>query len=249
MTKLYGLIGNPLSHSLSKDYFTRKFESENLTDCQYRLFQLNSINEFQSLISDHPELKGLNVTLPFKKEVIKYFDELSPEANEIGAVNCIKVYRSAGSATLTGFNTDVFGFVNSIKPLLKPNQKKALVVGTGGSAAAVAKGLKSLGIGFIMVSRNPKDLNQLSYKNINQDIILQHLVIINATPVGMSPHSDICPNLPYEYITSNHLLFDLVYNPMESLFLKKGKEKGAMVKNGLQMLYLQAEKSWEIWHE
>lgn len=247
MIKLYGLIGNPLTHSFSKEYFDRKFHLENNSNCQYQLFPLKSIAGFQKLITDHQNLLGLNVTIPLKKEVLNYLNHLSPEANEAGAVNCIKIDRSSGNPYLTGYNTDIYGFEQSIKPLLKTKHRKALILGTGGSSAAVAYVLRYLGIHFYYVSRKPHKSDQIKYDSLTREIIREHLLIINATPVGMFPNTSQFPDIPYEWITPDHLLFDLVYNPAETLFLKKGKVKGAITKNGQQMLHFQAEKSWEIW--
>lgn len=247
MIKLYGLIGNPLTHSFSKEYFDRKFHLENNSNCQYQLFPLKSIAGFQKLITDHQNLLGLNVTIPLKKEVLNYLNHLSPEANEAGAVNCIKIDRSSGNPYLTGYNTDIYGFEQSIKPLLKTKHRKALILGTGGSSAAVAYVLMHLGIDFYSVSRKPHKSDQIKYDSLTREIIREHLLIINATPVGMFPNTSQFPDIPFEWITPDHLLFDLVYNPAETLFLKKGKVKGAITKNGQQMLHFQAEKSWEIW--
>jgi shikimate dehydrogenase len=249
MIKLYGLIGNPLTHSFSKEYFSRKFQLENISNCQYQLFPLKSMAGFQNLITDHNNLLGLNVTIPFKKEVLNYLDHLSPEAAEAGAVNCLKIDRSSGNPYLTGHNTDIYGFEQSLKPLLKARHRKALILGTGGSSAAVAFVLKSLDVDFYSISRKPQKRDQIKYDSLTREIIREHLLIINATPVGMFPNTSQFPDIPYEWITPKHLLFDLVYNPAETFFLKKGKEKGAITKNGRQMLHLQAEKSWEIWQQ
>jgi shikimate dehydrogenase len=247
--KLFGLIGNPLEHSYSQEYFNRKFQINNLSDFQYRLFQLNSITELPSLVTDHHNLLGLNITIPFKKQVLDYSDELSAEAVEANAVNCIKIDRSKTKTILKGFNTDIYGFEKSLQPLLKSWHKRALVLGSGGSSNAVTFVLKSLKIEYLIVSRNPKQSHLIQYKKINKELIRSHHLIINATPAGMSPNSGQSPDIPYEWITPEHLLFDLIYNPEETLFLKKGKAKGAAIKNGLEMLYLQAEKSWDIWQE
>jgi shikimate dehydrogenase len=249
MIKLFGLIGNPLTHSYSKEYFNLKFQAENLTDHQYQLFPLTTLTEFRNLVTNYTNLLGLNVTIPFKKQILNYLDQLSPEAIDTGAVNCINIDRSFRKPFLTGYNTDIYGFEQSIKPLLKALHKKALILGTGGSASAVAYVLKSLQIKFSYVSRNPSQENQINYDQLDIESITKNLIIINTTPVGMFPHTDICPDIPYYWITADHLLFDLIYNPEESLFLKKGKQRGALIKNGLQMLHLQAEKSWEIWQD
>lgn len=245
--KLYGLIGNPLTHSYSAKYFSRKFELENIKDCQYHLFQLENENEIPELILKHSGLLGLNVTIPFKQKIIKYLDEISDMAGKCGAVNCIKIDRKSEKPYLTGYNTDVDAFQQSVQPLLKPGHKNALILGTGGGALAVGLALAQLGIRFTFVTRNPVGKNQIGYEKIDQRKIEQNHIIIQATPVGMFPNTDQLPDLPYEHLSPDHLLFDLVYNPEETLFLRKGKEKGTQVKNGLEMLHLQAEKSWEIW--
>ena len=242
--KLFGLIGNPLSHSFSKKYFTEKFESENLADFCYENFPIEDISGLPSLIKSHPDLIGLNVTIPYKEQVIPFLDELDPTAKEISAVNTIKI----SEGKLKGFNTDVYGFMQSLLPLLETFHTHALVLGTGGSAKAVAFGLKKMGIDFHFVSRNPEMQNELGYADLDKDLIRLHKIIVNCTPVGMFPNVDEWPPLPFEYLTPSHLLFDLIYNPEETLFLKKGKSHGAKTKNGLEMLQLQAEKSWEIWN-
>ncbi len=245
--KLYGLIGNPLTHSYSEKYFSRKFKKENIRDCRYQLFQLESENDLPRLFSEHSNLLGLNVTIPFKQKIIKYMGEIDQEAGKCGAVNCIKIERHSGKPYLKGYNTDIGAFRLSIEPLLKPQYKNALILGSGGGALAAGAALTQLKISFNFVSRNPVGNNHIGYDNIDEKKIEQNLLIINATPVGMFGFPDQIPDLPYQYLTPGHLLFDLVYNPAETLFLRKGKEKGAQVKNGLEMLHLQAEKSWEIW--
>ncbi|MFI5134447.1 MAG: shikimate dehydrogenase family protein [Chitinophagales bacterium] len=242
-SKLFGLIGYPLAHSFSKKYFTEKFKKEKISDCLYENFPLHSIEEFPSLIESHPDLLGLNVTIPYKEQVISFLDELDETSGKIGAVNTIKI----SQGKLTGHNTDVYGFMNSIKDLLQPFHSSALILGTGGGAKAVAFGLMKMGIEFDFVSRNP-DEKELRYEDLDEAVIHQYKIIINTTPVGMFPDIDSCPPIPYELLTSSHLLFDLIYNPDETLFLMKGKQQGATVKNGLEMLQLQAERSWEIWN-
>jgi shikimate dehydrogenase len=249
MNKLFGLIGNPLKHSSSQEYFNQKFTNNGLIDHNYQLFQLNKITEFPSLIENYSNLKGLNVTIPFKKEVVIYLDQLSIEASETGAVNCIKVIRQAQAPFLIGYNTDIYGFEQSIKPLLRPWHNKAIILGTGGSASAIAYVLKLLKIEFFFVSRHPLLSNQAAYKSLTREILSEYLLIINTTPVGMFPKVNQYVKIPYEYLTKRHLLYDLIYNPDETCFLKMGKAKGATIKNGLQMLHLQAEKSWEIWQD
>jgi len=242
--KLFGLIGYPLTHSFSKKYFAEKFQREHITDCAYENFPLTSIEEFPSLIKSQPPLAGLNVTIPYKELVIPYLDELNEVAKEIGAVNAIKI----SEGKLSGFNTDAFGFMQSLTKQIEPHHRRALILGTGGSSKAVAFGLKKMGIQFHFVSRNPEFDYELSYGDLDKDAVRQYRIIINTTPMGMFPNADVCPPIPYEYLTGSHLLFDLVYNPEETLFLQKGKEMHAKTKNGLEMLQLQAEMSWEIWN-
>ncbi|MBI4929680.1 MAG: shikimate dehydrogenase [Bacteroidetes bacterium] len=244
--KTYGLIGFPLSHSFSQKYFTEKFKIENIPDCEFRNFLLDDINKFPELIKSTPSLCGLSITIPHKQNVIKFLDVVDASAKEIGAVNCIKRWQMAdGGWRMAGYNTDIFGFEKSLIPLLKSYHTHALILGTGGAAKAVVYVLDKLKIKFRYVSRT---INHLSYTEINQKIIQENLLIINATPLGMFPNINNYPNIPYKFLSSAHLLYDLTYNPEETLFLKKGKENGAQAKNGLEMLHLQAEKSWEIWN-
>ena len=249
----YGLIGYPLGHSFSRKFFTEKFEQEDI-DAQYLNFEIPSIEEFPNIIASHPELLGLNVTIPYKQQVMQYLDEISPEAKAIGAVNVVRCQRSTVNCQpkLTGYNSDVIGFVESIKPLLKPHHKKALILGTGGASKAIHYGLEEkLGMETLFVSRKLSTVNcQLStitYNDITKDLLQDYTVIVNCSPVGMFPKVDECPALPYEAMNENHLLYDLVYNPLETLFMKKGAAQGATVKNGLEMLHLQAIASWEFW--
>ncbi len=213
-------------------------------DCTYENFPLLSIDQFPLLLDSRPQLAGLNITIPYKELIIPYLHELDEKAKEIGAVNTVTVV----AGKLKGFNTDVFGFMQSILPLIQPHQTQALILGTGGSSKAVAYGLKTMGLSYQLVSRNPEQPEELYYSNIDKDMLRQYKIIINTTPVGMFPNIDDCPPILYEYLTPSHLLFDLIYNPPLTAFLQKGKEKGASIKNGLQMLQLQAEKSWEIWN-
>ena len=237
----YGLIGYPLGHSFSRKFFTEKFEQEDI-DAQYLNFEIPSIEEFPNIIASHPELLGLNVTIPYKQQVMQYLDELSLEAKEIGAVNVVKV-----GEKLKGYNSDVIGFVESIKPLLKPHHEKALILGTGGASKAIHYGLEEkLGMETLFVSRTSRE-NMITYNDITKDLLQDYTVIVNCSPVGMFPKVDECPALPYEAMNENHLLYDLVYNPLETLFMKKGAAQGATVKNGLEMLHLQAIASWEFW--
>jgi shikimate dehydrogenase len=248
--RIFGLIGNPLSHSFSEKYFTDKFQKERISDVKYCLFPLSDIHELSSVLNDNPSLAGLNVTIPYKQSVIDYLDEIDSIAAEINAVNTIKIQRKGKYAQLKGFNTDVFGFEKSIQPLLKPVHTHALILGTGGAAHAVKYVLMhNFGISTVLVSRNPSGIsNAISYEDITEKIISEHKLIINASPCGMYPDLKTTPSIPYQFITPQHLLYDLVYNPAETVFLKKGKQHGAQIKNGLDMLLLQAEKSWDIWN-
>ncbi len=244
----YGLIGYPLGHSFSRKFFTEKFEQEDI-DAQYLNFEIPSIEEFPNIIASHPELRGLNVTIPYKQQVMQYLDEISPEAKAIGAVNVVRCQRSTvnGQPKLTGYNSDVIGFVESIKPLLKPHHEKALILGTGGASKAIHYGLEEkLGMETLFVSRTSRE-NMITYNDITKDLLQDYTVIVNCSPVGMFPKVDECPALPYEAMNENHLLYDIVYNPLETLFMKKGAAQGATVKNGLEMLHLQAIASWEFW--
>ena len=244
----YGLIGYPLGHSFSRKFFTEKFEQEDI-DAQYLNFEIPSIEEFPNIIASHPELLGLNVTIPYKQQVMQYLDEISPEAKAIGAVNVVRCQRSTVNCQpkLTGYNSDVIGFVESIKPLLKPHHEKALILGTGGASKAIHYGLEEkLGMETLFVSRTSRE-NMITYNDITKDLLQDYTVIVNCSPVGMFPKVDECPVLPYEAMNENHLLYDLVYNPLETLFMKKGAAQGATVKNGLEMLHLQAIASWEFW--
>jgi shikimate dehydrogenase len=243
--KLYGLIGYPLGHSFSKKYFTEKFEKEGITDCEFEAFPIPSIDEFPALLKANPDLDGLCVTIPYKEQVIKYMDELSDEVKSIGATNSIKISNNK----LTAYNTDIAGFRISFQKLLKPHHTKALVLGTGGASKAVQYVLKQLNIDYLLVTR--KAVNNLPfvlYTDITPDMMKEYTVIINCTPVGMWPNENTCPGIPYEFITPQHYLYDLVYKPEETLFMKKGKEKGAVIQNGYEMLLIQAEESWRIWN-
>lgn len=239
----YGLIGYPLGHSFSRKFFTEKFEKEGI-DAQYLNFEIPSIEEFPEIIKNHPELGGLNVTIPYKQQVMQYLDDISEEAKAIGAVNVVKV-----GEKLKGYNSDVIGFVESIKPLLKAHHKKALILGTGGASKAIRYGLeKKLGMETLFVSRSARE-GMITYEDVNAEVLKEYEVIVNCSPVGMFPHVDECPTLPYEAMNENNLLYDLVYNPLETLFMKKGAAQGATVKNGLEMLHLQAIASWKFWEK
>ncbi|WP_062059526.1 shikimate dehydrogenase family protein [Aquimarina longa] len=243
MKKIYGLLGRNISYSFSKGYFLEKFEKENL-NCEYTNFDLTEIKDIIKII-DNPLVHGLNVTIPYKEEVISYLDELDPIAKEIGAINVIKFDKKRKTK---GYNSDHYGFTESLKPLLNKTIKKALILGTGGASKAIGYALNQLNINYTFVSRNP-DFNELSYNDLDEDIIQSYKLIINCTPLGTHPNIHNYPDIPYEYITKNHVLYDLIYNPNETTFMIKGKEKGATVSNGLQMLILQAEKAWEIWND
>lgn len=251
--KTYGLIGKTLGHSFSRQFFSEKFTKEGL-DAEYLNFELPDINDF-SKIFDGRNICGLNVTIPYKQAVIPFLADLSSEAREIGAVNVIKPLncgeRLCGDNTpmqLKGYNTDVIGFMESIRPLLKPYHKKALVLGTGGASKAVAYGLKQLGLEVMFVSRT-RNADIISYTDITPAVMSEFTVIVNTTPLGTSPNVDTCADIPYELITHRHLLFDLVYNPSETLFLRRGREQGAQTENGLKMLHIQALAAWQIWNE
>lgn len=241
--KLFGLIGYPLSHSFSKKYFSEKFQEEQIRDCQYELFPLETIDELNGLLKKSPELAGLNITIPYKELVIPFLNEMSPVVAEIGACNCIRIE----NGKLTGHNTDVIGFQKTLEPKLKPHHKKALVLGTGGAAKAVHYVLRQKGIQYAEVSRTAKG-KTLSYDQIDEEIMASHTLIINTTPLGMYPDVGTIPSLPYHLISPKHYLYDLVYNPNPTLFLQKGIEGGAAVENGSEMLRIQAEESWKIWN-
>jgi shikimate dehydrogenase len=248
MKKKYGLIGYPLGHSFSKDFFNQKFSSENI-DAEYVNFEIKNINDLKHILRENPDLHGLNVTLPHKMNVIPLLDSITDNARNIGAVNVIKLKRGGlfGKLHLEGHNSDITGFKKSIEPLLNETHRKALILGTGGASKAIYHGLKQLGIVSTFVSRTQQDFC-ITYDEITQNTMENYTVIVNTTPLGMYPKTDACPNIPYEYVTPNHILYDLLYNPDETLFMKKGKEKGAVIKNGLEMLLLQAFISWEIWN-
>ena len=246
--KKYGLIGFPLTHSFSKRYFTEKFETENI-DSTYGNFEIDNINRFPEIIKNNPEIVGINVTIPYKEQVIQYLDELNDSAKEIGAVNTIKIKHTNNGVYLKGFNTDTYGFETSLKPFLKEHHKKALILGTGGASKALKYVLTKLGIEFISASIEELKAKEIRYEDIDESIMKERLLIINATPLGTYPKVDTYPNIPYEFITEKHLLFDVVYNPEVSVFLRNGQEKGAAIKNGYEMLLLQAIKSYEIWNE
>lgn len=244
---LYGLIGFPLGHSFSQDYFNKMFESENI-DARYINFELQDIGELMEVIAQYPNLRGLNVTIPYKEQVIPYMDEMDENAAKIGAVNVIKFIGSGASLKFKGYNSDVIGFTDSIAPLLNDNRKKALILGTGGAAKAVYCGLTTLGIKSTYVSRSSRS-GVITYSDLTPEVMDEHKVIVNTTPLGMYPHVDECPDIPYDLLTPAHLCYDLLYNPDVTLFMKKAAENGAETKNGLEMLLLQAFAAWQIWNQ
>jgi shikimate dehydrogenase len=239
----FGLIGFPLTHSFSHKYFTEKFEREGLKDCVYENFPVESIDELKNILSSHPDLEGLNVTIPYKQLVLRHLDHVV-DTLPVAACNCIKI----SNGRTTAYNTDIAGFETSLLTRLKPYHQKALVLGNGGATEAVVYVLKKLGITFEIVSREIHDRSTLTYQALTGDMVSDHLLIINTTPLGMYPRVDECPPLPYEALTPQHYLFDLIYNPERTLFLRKGEGRGATVENGYQMLVLQAEESWRIWN-
>lgn len=244
--KLFALLGKDISYSFSRGYFTEKFKKLNLKKHKYVNFDLQKIENLPATIKEHQHLKGINVTIPYKEAVIPFLDKLDKTAKKIGAVNTIKITKRGN---LKGYNSDVVGFENSILPLLKKHHKKALILGTGGASKAIAYALKRNKIKYKFVSRKPEKKKEISYEDLTKEVIEKYTVIINSTPLGTSPDIKKCPNIPYQFITQNHILYDLIYNPSETTFLSKGKEKGAVIKNGLEMLQLQAEESWRIWNE
>jgi len=247
----FGLIGYPLSHSFSQKFFTEKFLQENIVNASYQNFPIPSMESFGALWKENPNLEGLNVTIPYKKEVIPFLQHSSAVVQEIHACNCIRKFNNE----LYGYNTDVIGFEKSLLPFLKPHHTHALILGTGGAAAAVQWVLQKLNIQFQIVSRkanaieaNTEMKSIISYNNLNKSLVETHTLIINTSPVGMYPNTNEAPPIAYEGITAQHHLYDLVYNPTETLFMQKGLEKGATVQNGLAMLHIQAEESWAIWN-
>jgi shikimate dehydrogenase len=243
--KRFGLLGRNISYSFSKSYFTEKFSKENCIGYTYENFDIQEIASFTELIKDNHNLKGLNVTIPYKESVIPFLDKLSKKAFLIGAVNTIKITKKG---KIKGYNTDYYGFKKSLEPLLKSHHKKALILGTGGASKGVAFALDELEIAYTFVSRSAKE-NTIGYDQINSTTFDNFQIIINATPVGTSPNTEAFPLLPYESFTVNHIAFDLIYNPAETQFLRKAKEKGTQIKNGYDMLVFQAEKAWEIWNK
>ena len=243
-----GLIGYPLSHSFSKRYFDEKFQKLNLPDFSFSVFSMENVNQFPVLINEHKNLIGLSVTIPHKETVIPFLDELDEVAKEIGAVNCIK---KISNGKLKGYNTDALGFKQSLRPFLDVNHTKALVFGTGGAAKAVAYVLKkqNIDVWFVTRKKNADLPNSFTYEELNEEIVSACKLLVNTTPVGMHPNINECPPLPYQAITPQHLVYDLTYNPAETLFLKKAKEQGALISNGYNMLCFQADEAWRIWTE
>lgn len=243
----YGLIGYPLTHSFSKNFFTEKFFAEG-TDAEYNNYEISDIALLPEIISNNPDLKGLNVTIPYKEQVLRFLDRIDSAAAEINAVNTIRITRKDGAAFLEGYNTDLIGFENSIKPLLHKHHHKAMILGSGGASKAIIKVFAGLGIETITVSRNPQYKGEISYNDLDKGVIESYKIIVNCTPIGTYPLIEGCPAIPFEYVDDQHLLYDLVYNPPLTEFLKQGQLKGATIKNGLEMLHLQALASWDIWN-
>ena len=241
----FGLLGRDISYSFSRGYFAEKFKNENLPH-SYVNFDLQTIDELKPIIENTSNLKGINVTIPYKEQVIPLLDKLNKTAEKIGAVNTIRFTKKN---KLVGYNTDYYGFKNSLKPHLKPHHKKALILGTGGASKAIAYAIKKLKIQFDFVSRSHKEGVTFSYSDLTEEIISEYTIIINCTPIGTFPNIEECPAIPYKGLTEHHILYDLIYNPEQTKFLNYGFRKGATTINGLEMLKLQAEKSWEIWHK
>lgn len=246
--KTFGLIGYPLAQSFSQKYFTTKFQKENI-NARYLNFEIPSINELPELLNHHPYIAGLSVTIPYKQEIFKYLNELDETARLVGAANAVKIIWKDKKPVLKGYNTDLIGFAESIKPLLKEHHKKAMILGTGGAAKAIAHALQLMDIEYKYVSRSANNKNTLNYEQLDSNIINENTIIVNCTPIGMFPKINECPEIPYSLISDKHLLYDLTYNPETTLFMQKGIDNGATVKNGLEMLHLQAEAAWKIWNE
>lgn len=245
--RTFGLIGFPLAHSFSKKYFTDQFERDGTTDCKYELFPMEDISSILPLIAGQEDLEGLNVTIPHKVNVLPFLQELDDAARQIGAVNCISISRQGNDTLLKGYNTDAFGFEESLKPYLKEHHTKALILGDGGAAKAVRYVLGKLNIPYLTVVRTAVP-DAVVYGDLNEDILGNHQLIINTTPLGTFPKVENAPDLPYHLLTAQHLAYDLVYNPEETEFLRRARARGAAIKNGLEMLHLQADRSWMIWN-
>ena len=245
--QLFALVGKNIDYSFSRGYFTEKFKQMNLENNEYVNFDIQTIQELSEKIKANKKtLKGMNVTIPYKLEVFNYLDKIDKKALKVGAVNTIKISKKG---KLTGYNTDVYGFKKSLEPLLKEHHKKALILGTGGAAKAVAYVLKKLGIKYKFVSRKPEEKKEIAYDSVSAELIQKYTLIINCTPLGTHPNIENCPSIPYEALSEKHLLYDLIYNPAKTTFLLKGEERGASIKNGLEMLEQQAEKAWRIWNK
>ena len=243
--KLYGLIGFPLTHSFSKNYFQQKFEKEGINDCRFENFELDHINEMQTMLQQNPSMQGFAITIPHKKKILPFLSDSTPDVQEMQACNCVKIV----NGKLYGFNTDTIGFVQSLQKHLQPHHKKALILGSGGAANAVEFVFRKLRIDFLTVSRNKSNQsNIVSYDDLDEALMTEHTLIVNATPLGTFPKVDEFPAIPYEFVTSQHYLFDLVYNPAKTRFLEKGEEQGAAIQNGYDMLTIQAEENWKIWN-
>lgn len=242
--KQYGLIGFPLSHSFSPSYFKAKFEREKIANCHYDLFPLKKIEDFSALLEVQKNLSGLNVTIPYKEEIIPYLDEMDEIAKSVGAVNTIQFE----NGKLKGYNTDVIGFQESLSGIVQDFHTKALILGTGGAAKAIAYALDQMNIRYIFISRHPNNENEISYEYLTEKVLNKFLLIINTTPLGMSPDINISPLQNTQLLSKNHLVFDLIYNPEKTLLLQQAAQQGANIKNGQEMLELQAEASWDIWN-
>lgn len=245
VNKIYGLIGHPLGHSFSQSFFNEKFAKEGI-DAEYKNFDLEDISNIKDILNN-PQIYGLNVTIPYKQQVFPFLSQIGTVAKEIGAVNVIRFKKTNNGLETIGYNTDMIGFYKSISPLLNENHKHALILGTGGASKAVKYALDKLGIDYKFVSRT-KSNDVYTYEELNEQILKDYTVIVNTTPLGMHPNIDNCPNIPYEFISPNHVCFDLVYNPLETKFLRLAKEQGAYIKNGLEMLHIQAIEAWKIWN-
>jgi len=245
--KVYGLIGKKLTHSFSSEYFSKKFLEASILDAEYRNFPLNNIIEFPEILNQFSNIQGLNVTIPYKQAIVPFLDSLDETASELGAVNCIQFCRKHQKIKLKGYNTDVLGFEQSLLHFCSLNNRKALVLGRGGAAKAVAHILKKHKVPLQIVSRK-KSFDTITYNDLNANLLKDYTLIINTTPLGMFPDVDTCPDIPWDFIGHKHVFYDLVYNPAESLFLKYAKARGAMIKNGMEMLRIQAEESWRIWN-
>ncbi|WP_299135180.1 shikimate dehydrogenase [uncultured Tenacibaculum sp.] len=244
---LFALVGKNISYSFSRGYFTEKFSKLGLRKHEYVNFDIQKIEEFTKKIKEHKnDIKGMNVTIPYKLEIFDFLDKIDKKASKIGAVNTVRITKKG---KLIGYNTDVYGFKKSLTPLLKKHHEKALILGTGGASKAVAYVLDKLNIEYKFVSRTPKGKDTITYADISEKVMMSHLLLINCTPLGTHPNIENCPSIPYEFVSEKHMLYDLIYNPSETTFLQKGKEKGATIKNGLEMLEQQAEKAWKIWNK